>query len=103
MTDIVNAVALTREHRVQGLTFTWVVDAQKEGTRRGRDHTPRTQLRELIFFTDSAGNGFREPGLMGSTCSTSTPGRGKAAKHKEESWHAAHERDKALAKNRIST
>ncbi len=26
-----------------------VADAQKEGTRRERDHTPQTQLRERVF------------------------------------------------------
>ena len=48
--DRITAVALTREHRAQGLMINWVADAEKEGTRRGRDHTPRTQLRELSVF-----------------------------------------------------
>ncbi len=35
MTDSVNAAAVTREYRVQGLTIDWVADAHKEGMRRG--------------------------------------------------------------------
>ncbi len=78
----------------------WVADAEKEGTRRGHAATGAhdksflpladvTTPRELSCVSDafaySAGNWFRERGLMGSTCSTSTPGRGKVAKNKEES------------------
>ena len=106
MTDSVNAVALTREYRVQGLTIDWVADAQKEGTRRGRAAlgahdksslsladvtTPRELSCASEFFAYSTGNWFREAGLMGSTCSASTLGRGKGANNKEESSRAAHD------------
>ncbi len=79
----------------------WVADAQMEGMRRGHTATgahdksflpladmttPRELSCESEFFAYSTDNWFRETGLMGSTCSTSTSGRGKAAKYiKEES------------------
>ncbi len=100
MTDSVNAVALAREHPAQGLAINWVADEEKEGTRRGRAAigahdksslpladvtTPRELSCASEFFAYSTGNWFRETGLMGSTYSTSTPGRGKAAKNKEKS------------------
>ncbi len=47
--------------------------------------TPRELSCASEFFAYSTDNWFRETGLMGSTCSASTPGRGKVAKNKEES------------------
>ena len=49
-TDRINAVALTREHQVQGLTFIWVADAQKERTRRERDYNPANSVARVNFF-----------------------------------------------------